>query len=408
MELIALAKPGFTSLSPDRETVASFDREGRLYAYYRRGVTYRRALDSTLEARWHAPPEAGAGRDAAAGHGVAGETSRAGGHDAGSGHRPPTRQRRRLTRQEAAQVFAEVYGLAAECVSYASGEVRERLETEILRWTPERLLAEEERFRRVYVPVSILPPDQYLSIVLQATEGCTWNRCTFCSFYQDRPFRAKSPEEFVAHVEAVREFLGRGALMRKGIFLADGNALALSQARLEAMFEIAEAAFPGHAIYSFVDLFIGERWTVCGWRRMAELGLKRVYIGMETGNDELLRFLNKPGSQEELIAFVSDLKQAGVLVGLIAMVGVGGAEYREAHAGATVGATSRMPLGPGDLVYFSPFVEHPGSVYARRRAEAQLTPMTEAEIEAELRRLARQVRALGVKAARYDIREFIY
>src|SRR5690606_19495262 len=93
-----------------------------------------------------------------------------------------------------------------------------------------------------------------------------------------------------AHVEAVREFLGRGALMRKGIFLADGNALALSQARLEAMFEIAKAAFPGHAIYSFVDLFTGERRPVSGWRRLAELGLKRVYIGMETGHDELLRF----------------------------------------------------------------------------------------------------------------------
>ncbi|HEY8496839.1 MAG TPA: hypothetical protein VIK98_07420, partial [Limnochordales bacterium] len=202
MELIALAKPGFTSLSPDRETVASFDREGRLYAYYRRGLTYRRALDSTVEARWHARPEAGGARDAAAGqgaaehgpaghgpakHGPAGDTIHAGGHDAATirvdghgagGHLPPpARQRRRLTRQEAAQVFAEVYGLAAECVSYASGEVRERLETEILRWTPERLLAEEERFRRVYVPISILPPDQYLSIVLQATEGCTWNRC---------------------------------------------------------------------------------------------------------------------------------------------------------------------------------------------------------------------------------------
>ncbi|OUM94008.1 MAG: amino acid ABC transporter substrate-binding protein [Firmicutes bacterium ZCTH02-B6] len=407
MELFALAKPGFTTVSPDREKVASFDREGRLYAYYRDGLTYRRALDSSLQARWHAPSEAATASGAAGGHDPAVPTGRAGGHDAVGGHRPP-RQRRWLTRQEAAQVFAEVYELAAQCVAYASRDVRERLETEILRWTPERLLAEEDRFHRVYVPISILPPDQYMSIVLQATQGCTWNRCTFCSFYQDRPFRAKSPEEFAAHVEAVREFLGRGALMRKGIFLADGNALALSQARLEAMFATAKEAFPGHAIYSFIDLYTGERRSVAGWRRLAELGLQRVYIGMETGHDELLRFLNKPGSREELISFVSDLKQAGVQVGLVAMVGVGGAEYREPHAEATVEAISRMPLGPGDLVYLSPFVEHPGSAYAARRAEAQLTPMGEAEIEAELQRLARQVRSLGVNAARYDIREFIY
>lgn len=376
MELQAVAKPGFTSLSPDRETVASFDREGRLYAYFKGGVTYRRSLASTVHVRW---------RD-------------------GSG----ARQRGRLSRDEAARVLAEAYAMAADCLPHTSGPVRQRLEREILRWTPESLLAEADRFAQVYKPISILPPDQYLSIVLQATEGCTWNRCTFCSFYQDRPFRAKSQAEFAGHVAAVREFLGRGVLMRKGIFLADGNALALSQARLEPIFAAARAAFPGQPIYSFVDLYTGERRPVADWKRLVEHGLHRVYIGMETGLDELLRFLNKPGSQEELIAFVADLKQAGAAVGLIVMVGVGGAEYREAHGAATVAALAAMPLGPGDLVYLSPFIEHPGSVYSARRAQAALTPMDDAAVEAELQRLAGQVRRLGVRAARYDIREFIY
>ena len=67
-----------------------------------------------------------------------------------------------------------------------------------------------------------------------------------------------------------------------------------------------------------------------------------------------------------------------------------------------------MPLGDGDLVYLSPFIEQPGSLYIQRRQEAMLTPMTEPEIEAELARLARQIRGLGFKAARYDIREFMY
>jgi len=433
MELLALAKPGYTSLSPDRETVASFDREGRLYAYYREGLTYRRALDSTLQARWHARPGhsgspaaqgAGAGGDAGAGAGArsvgdvsAGADGAAGddagaeaaaGARAGAAGSPPVRQRRLLSPPEAAAVFAEVYAMAADCLAYAGDDVRRRIQSEILRWTPEKLLAEAERFARVYRPISILPPDQYLSIVLQATEGCTWNRCTFCSFYQDRPFRAKSTEEFAAHVEAVREFLGQGVLLRKGVFLADGNALALSQPRLEAMFDVARRAFPGHAIYSFVDLYTGERRPVGDWRRLVELGLRRVYVGMETGLDELLAFLNKPGSRDELVAFVSDLKQAGVQVGLIAMVGVGGAEYREEHAKATQSAIEAMPLGPGDLVYLSPLVEHPGSVYAARRREASLTPLSEDEVEAELKRLAQRLRAAGVKVARYDIREFLY
>jgi len=398
MELLAVAKPGYTSLSPDRSTVASFDREGRLYAYFKAGITFRRSLASAVEARWKPGPQDEQDRltqDAQDGSG-------------GTPMERGQRQRRRLSPSEAGELFREVYAMAAACVPHAQGEVRERLEQEILRWTPDSLLGEAERFARVYKPISILPPDHYLSIVLQATEGCTWNRCTFCSFYQDRPFRAKSTDEFAEHVAAVRRFLGRGVLMRKGVFLADGNALALSHARLEPMFRLVRQAFPAHRIYSFVDLYTGERRPVDEWRHLVQLGLHRVYIGMETGLDELLKFLNKPGSQEELSAFVADLKQAGAAVGLIVMVGVGGVQYREAHARATLAAVARMPLGREDLVYLSPFIEHPGSVYAARRQEAGLTPLTPAETETELRRLATSLRAGGVRAARYDIREFIY
>src|SRR5690606_30427165 len=130
--------------------------------------------------------------------------------------RESRRQRQRLTPEEAKAVFAEAYQAAAGIYPQAGPEIRKRLDEEILRWTPERLLAEKERFDQVYRPISILPPDQYLSIVLQATEGCTWNRCTFCTFYQDRPFRAKTEDEFARHVEGVRALLGKGVLMRKG------------------------------------------------------------------------------------------------------------------------------------------------------------------------------------------------
>lgn len=373
--LLAALKPGFTTISPDRSTVLAFDREGRLYTYFRSGVTYRRTLASTVEVRY----------------------------------REDARRRERLLPQGAVALFAEARQAVAACLDEAPPDVRARvLEDGILEWTPERLLAQGDEFRRIYKPISILPPDQYLSIVVQATEGCTWNRCTFCSFYQDRPFRAKPAEEFARHVQEVKAFFGKGLLMRKGVFLADGNALALSQGRIEPLLEITRAAFPGEAIYSFVDVYTGERRPVEGWRRLAQLGLTRVYIGMETGLDELLVFLNKPGSREELVQFVRDLKDAGLLVGLIAMVGVGGAEYAAAHAAATLAAIAQMPLGQGDLIYLSPFIEQPGSAYVARRQEAALTPLSDEAIEAELERLAREIRAMGLKAARYDIREFIY
>jgi radical SAM superfamily enzyme YgiQ (UPF0313 family) len=59
-------------------------------------------------------------------------------------------------------------------------------------WNWDRLEGEAGPFRNsIYKPVSILPPDQYLALVVQATEGCSYNECSFCTFYRDRPFRIK-------------------------------------------------------------------------------------------------------------------------------------------------------------------------------------------------------------------------
>ncbi len=82
-----------------------------------------------------------------------------------------------------------------------------------------------ERYHQVYKPVGILPPDQYNSVVLQVTEGCSFNTCTFCDFYKDRPFRIKPPEAFMEHTLRVNQFIGKGMNLRRTIFLGDANAL---------------------------------------------------------------------------------------------------------------------------------------------------------------------------------------
>jgi len=365
-----------TLLHPDPSHVLSFDREGRLYTFYDDGILYKRALDSSLH--WRRRENGG------------------------------PRERGVLGADEAREVYAKVHHYAERSAAELGEPCARRVREEILPWTPERLLAEKERFDAIYRPIAILPPDQYFSVVVQATEGCTWNKCTFCSFYQGRPFHAKTPEQLKEHALAVREFLGRQLLLRKSVFLGDGNALALSRSRLLPIFEVVREVFPGYPIYSFVDLYTGERHDPADWGELRQLGLRRVYVGMETGLDELLAFLNKPGSAAELIEFVHGLKAAGVAVGLIVMVGVGGREYAERHAEATIDALAQMPLDQDDLVYLSPFIEQPGSQYVRDRQEAGLTPLTMEQTEAELQKLALQIRALGTRAARYDIREFIY
>lgn len=362
--------PGAITLSRGDEATWAFDLEGRPITWWRAGITYKRSLASRVHVRERGP---GGKR-----RGVLDEAS---------------------SRRAFETLLAEV----------SESPFVERTAI-VARWTPERLLAERERFEAVYRPITILPPDQYASLVVQAAFGCSWNRCTFCSFYQDRPFAVRPAEEFAAHLEAVAGFLGRAAEGRRSIFLADGNALVLANERLGPIFEAARRTFPGRPLAGFVDVFGGERKAVSSWAELSSWGLARVHVGLETGHGPLLRFLNKPGSADEAFAFVRDLKEAGLAVAVIFMVGAGGERHAESHLEASASLCARLPLGRGDIVYLSPFVEHPGSEYARRAAAEGIVPLGPEAIEAQRTALERRVRAALPEAtvARYDIREFVY
>ncbi|HEX6850689.1 MAG TPA: radical SAM protein [Candidatus Polarisedimenticolaceae bacterium] len=364
--------PEATTLGRGDEAVYTFDLEGRPVSWWDGETTFKRSLASDVHTR----------RGDAAG-----------------------RERRVLAPGEALDAFGRVL----ETARSSPWRRLERLEV-IARWTPETLAGEKVRFEAAYLPISILPPDQYGSVVLQATFGCSWNRCTFCGFYQDRPFRARAPVEFAAHVEAVRGLLGRGAALRKSIFLADGNALLLSRERLEPMLDAAAAAFPGRRVHGFVDVVTGERKPAAEWRALRERGLTRVHVGVETGHAPLLSWMHKPGSPGEAAAFVGELKAAGLSVGLIVMVGAGGDRFAAAHVSETLALLSRLPLGRGDLVYLSPFLEHASSVYATHAAAEGVRALSESRRAAQYALLRDGARAAlpGVRVALYDLREFLY
>ncbi|AEV15742.1 hypothetical protein TCCBUS3UF1_6940 [Thermus sp. CCB_US3_UF1] len=355
-----LLRPEATLLSLG-ERVLSFDREGRPYHYFRQGRTYKRSLDGSLHLR----------------------------------HREGERRRRRLGEEEALQVYQEILALAE---AHLQDPTRR---AEVLRWTPEALL-DPTPYRRAYPwPVSILPPEAYLSVVLQATTGCTWNRCAFCAFYQDRPFQKRTPEVFAEHLERVLALLGRGRLLRRGVFLADGNALSLGEPLLPLL-EAVGRAFPGEAVQGFLDLFTGLRKEASWWERLRALGLRRVHLGLETGHAPLLRLLNKPGHPQEAIPLVRALKGAGLSLGVIFLVGAGGKAFAEAHRRESLALLAQLSLDRGDVVYLSPFQEAPGTPYALWGLE----PLE--DLEGEVRAWAQGVRRLGLRAARYDVREFLY
>jgi len=358
-------------ISPRYGESYSFDRAGRLLSLFVAGRSIQRTLDHRFLVRSKSGPArrlelSTAERDALLEH-----------------------------------AFAELRDLRAilpEATLPPADQARlaEALDT-ALAMPPAALEADAEAYRRLFLPVSILPPDQYLALVVQATIGCSWNRCTFCGLYRDRAFRIRSVAEFRAHCRAVRDFFGAGLSLRRGVFLADANALTAPQPRLLALLDVVQEVFsqPGRPplpLFSFISAFDALRKGPEDWAALRARGLARVYIGLETGSDDLLRFVRKPGRAADALAAVRDIKAAGLATGVIVMVGLGGDRFAARHVEETLAVVGAMPLDGRDVIYLSAYRPAPGTEYPALAAQAGIRPLTPAEEAAQQQSLQTALR----------------
>jgi hypothetical protein len=381
------------------EEIYVFDHAGRLFSVWRGNRLYRRALDGRVMEK---------------------HTDRT--------RRHPRRHRRFLEHVErSALIDSAAHAAAGALSAFRAGRAEllwslpgtvdvdraERLVSLGAEFDAGAAAADARRFASVYTPIGILPPDRYLALVVQVTEGCHWNRCTFCSFYRERPFRIKPYAAFVDHVDAVIGYFGDGLRLRRGIFLGDANALLLPADDLSGRLDHLAARLPEQMrdLSAFIDVFTGRRRSGEDFAALAARGLRRIYLGLESGDDTVLALLNKPQSAADGVALVRAAKAAGLQVGVIVMAGVGGRELQEKHVRATLDALSRMRLGGGDLVYVSAFDAPPDGPYASRAREMGLSALDEDEVADQadvLLRNAAQASGPGLRAAPYDIREFLY
>lgn len=376
---------------PTRADVYSFEFEGRLWTAFVDGVAYRRGMNGKIIARW----------------------------------REAERQRRWLGAEEALELQEQARRVVVElAAALQSGEAELRspfppegvaLLERIIAFDRDATLADARRYHEVYQPVGILPPDQYFAVVLQATEGCSFNTCTFCTFYKDRPFRIKPPGEFRAHAWAVREFIGQGMSLRRTVFLGDANSMVVPMPKLLPLIDVVHEVYDVDqlgGIYAFQDGFSGEKKSSRDYAVLHERGVKTLYVGLESGNKGLLKFLKKPGTPREAVQAVRAMKAGGIAVGVIVLLGAGGHQYAAAHVRDTIKTLNAMQLDMDDIIYFSEIVVSDEMAYARDAYRAGLSPLTHQErveqghqIEDALRF---SVQHGTPKISRYDIREFIY
>jgi radical SAM superfamily enzyme YgiQ (UPF0313 family) len=185
----------------------------------------------------------------------------------------------------------------------------------------------------------IRPPSEADSIILQVTVGCSHNRCTFCGTYKEERFRIKDQ----AIIDADLEFAARYCLRQSRVFLADGDVLALSQRRLLELFTKIRHQLPW---VNRVSLYGNARAirhkSVAQLLELKELGLHRLYMGLESGFDPVLTAIDKGADSTAMIEAGQRVRAADLFLSVTALLGIAGIELSQEHARATGQVLSAM------------------------------------------------------------------
>ena len=183
------------------------------------------------------------------------------------------------------------------------------------------------------------PPSEADSLILQVTVGCSYNRCTFCGAYQGKSFRIKSFEEVKEDIDEVSP---QGPWVRR-VFLADGDALIISQKELLRILDYLKVKLRGLervGIYANAKDIL--RKGVDELKELKDLGLGIIYLGLESGNPEVLKRIKKNATIDQMVRAAKRVKESGILLSVTVILGIGGVESSEAHAEDTGKVLSQM------------------------------------------------------------------
>ena len=202
------------------------------------------------------------------------------------------------------------------------------------------------------------PPSEAASLLIQATVGCPHNRCTFCMVYKAGPrFRVREVAEIKEDLDAARATYGPGV---RTLFLPAGNTIAMPTAALAEVCRYARTVFPAlHRITVYGSSAYIHRKGPAGLEQLAEAGLSRIHVGLESGDDEVLRRIRKGTTFEEQVTAGRWTRAAGIALSLYVILGIGGVERTEAHAEATARAINAIEPDFVRLRTFVPKIRTP-------------------------------------------------
>ncbi|KAF2992450.1 radical SAM protein [Methylocystis sp. MJC1] len=183
-----------------------------------------------------------------------------------------------------------------------------------------------------YVEPVYRPPSEADSLILPITNGCSWNRCTFCEMYTapQKRFRPRDERETLESIKRCGDQFGGEA---KRVFLADGDAMTLSTRRLVSVLEAIRRDLPGvRRVSSYCLPRNVRKKSAAELRELKELGLSLVYVGAESGDDEVLARVDKGETFATTREALEKLQEAGVKRSVMILNGLGGKALSRQHA----------------------------------------------------------------------------
>lgn len=190
-----------------------------------------------------------------------------------------------------------------------------------------------------YIGNIIRPPSEADSVILQVTVGCSYNKCTFCGAYKDVGFQIKDE----AAIERDLEFARKNCRKYTRLFLADGDVLILSQRRLVRLFLLIRNYLPWITRISLYGNAKAIRHkSIDNLLELKALGLDRVYMGLESGSNEILQRVEKGESAKTMIAAARKIGESQIFLSITALLGLGGIASSELHALETAKVLTAM------------------------------------------------------------------
>ena len=173
------------------------------------------------------------------------------------------------------------------------------------------------------------PPSEAYSLIFQVTIGCSHNKCRFCTMFKEKQFHIRQPEDIHRDMLEMRKYYSKVGR----IFLADGDALCLSNDKLMQIMAWVNEIFPECdrvGIYgSAMDIL---RKTPAELEQLKDAGIGIIYVGAESGNPEVLKRVCKNGTREHIIESVQAVGASGIRSSVTFISGLGGRELQREHA----------------------------------------------------------------------------